>query len=147
MPNEEGKDHNIPEGEEIDSRDRRCYYRVCRRESRRKDPWRGLFGGLLLIMLGIVFLLHQGGWLSGHLLWPSLAIAVGLVFIISGLARYLNPENHHHHYGKFIAGAVLILVGIFGLIGWSNWWPLILIAAGVIILFCLFMRREQIAGQ
>ena len=122
---------------------RKGYCRVCRREARRRHPWRGLWGGLILILIGTLFLLKRGGWLPDDNLGASLVIGLGAILIISGLVQYRNREYHCHGYGRLIAGLLLIAAGVLGFIGWSQWWPVLLIAGGVSILLCVLFRRER----
>jgi len=111
-----------------------------------------IFGGLILIGLGILFLLDQLGRLDfGDLfsdLWPAILIVIGLWILIS--RGFRNAEG----------GWVLIFLGTFFLLmnlrvlGHELWdfWPVIIIAVGVWILFKAFVlpsRRDssRVAGD
>jgi hypothetical protein len=141
-----GNSENKPNGQETDCRDwreQRREWRRVSREARYRDPWHGLFGGLILLLIGALFLFRQNGWLPGDNLWEYLIIGIGAILIISGLVRYSNPQYRHYGYGRFIAGPLLILAGVFSLVGWSQWWPVLLIAGGAALLIRVFIRREQ----
>jgi hypothetical protein len=104
------------------------------REERRNRPFHGLFGGMVLILLGGLFLANQQGWMNGDVWWQWLLIGLGAIFIINGLVKNTVPEYHHRSRGKFVTGGVLIALGIMFLLGVGAWWPLILIGAGVALL-------------
>lgn len=130
---------------EPDGRDwreqRREFRRECR-EARHRHPFQGLITGLILVLLGVLFLSTQQGWISGDSWWQYLVIGLGSIFIISGLAQYWSPGYRYGIYWKFIAGTVLILIGILSILSVSQWWPLVLIVAGLAVLF-RFVRPRR----
>jgi uncharacterized protein YjeT (DUF2065 family) len=74
--------------------------------------------------------------------WQYFLIGLGLIFIIDGLAHYLYPAYRDMAFGRFIPGVILLFVGLAFVFGFSQWWPLVLIAVGVIILLNLLFRRR-----
>jgi hypothetical protein len=148
MP-EEKPESNIPNqgsgqsrDQERDLREQRREWRERRHEERHRDPLRGLFWGLLLVLIGLIFLANQQGWISEDRWWQFLLIGLGAIFIINGLAHYWNPAYRHFSFGQFIPGIVLLLVGIAFIFNFSEWWPLILIGVGVVILLTFVFRRR-----
>jgi hypothetical protein len=120
--------------------------RARRREMREhwhRSPFHGLFVGLSLLLLGVLFLLNQTGALTGDTWWQSLLIGLGVIWIINGLVRYNHPEFHWGAYNKIVFGIVLILVGALFIAGFSEWWPVVLIVAGVAFLLRFFWRRQS----
>jgi hypothetical protein len=128
----------------MDWRERRYECRMQMREARRRDPLRGLFFGLLLIMGGGLFLAVQMGGLDGDKVWKYFLVGLGAIFIIDGLVHFNHPEFPFAVYGKFIVGAVLLLTGILFVFELSTiWWPVVLIAAGCAFLIRLGLRRTS----
>jgi hypothetical protein len=127
--------------EDRDWREMRREWREGRREARRRFPFRGLFAGLTLVLLGVLFLLNQEGTITGDTWWQVLLIGLGVISIIDGMAHYHYPGYRWGSYGKFVCGGVLILIGVLFLVGFSQWWPLALIMAGVALLLRFFWRR------
>lgn len=124
-----------PEGPTYqDWREQRREWREKMREARHNRPFRGLFGGLVLILLGGLFLANQQGWISGNAWWQWLLIGLGVISIINGLVQYRAPEYHHSRRHKFVWGTVLIILGVIFLLGFSQWWPIVLIGAGIAIM-------------
>jgi hypothetical protein len=123
-------------------REQRCEWRRQRREIRRRDPMRGLFLGLLLILAGGLFLAVQMGGMNGDNVWKYFMAGLGVIFIIDGLVRYHHPEFPYFVYGKFVAGSILLLTGILFIFDFNTfWWPIILVAAGCAFLVRLVLRR------
>jgi peptidoglycan/LPS O-acetylase OafA/YrhL len=121
---------------------RREWRRECR-EDRHRHPFQGLFVGLILVLLGSLFLANQQGWIAGDNWWQYLVIGLGSIFIISGLAQNRSSDYRHGLYWKFVAGAVLILIGILSIFSVSQWWPAVLIVAGVALLL-RFLRPGKL---
>ena len=113
-----------------------------RHERRRQDRIPGLFWGLLLILVGAIFLLRSQGFLLQGEWWQYFLIGLGIIFLIEALVRYLIPTYRYSSFGRFIAGIVLVFVGIAFLYGVGQWWPVVLIAVGVIILLAVWLRRR-----
>ena len=125
-----------------DFREERRENRRERRERMERDPLRGLLPGLILILLGILLFLATQGSLPWDIWWQYLLIGLGAVFIFDGLAHYLNPSYRDTAFGRFIPGVILLFVGIAFVYGFGRWWPLVLIAAGIIVLINLLLRRK-----
>jgi hypothetical protein len=87
-----------------------------------------LTGGLILILLGILFLLAEMERISWADWWAYFLAGLGGIFR-SGIS------------GRLIAGLILVIIGGSYLIGFTEWWPLILIAVGVVILASAFLKK------
>lgn len=111
-------------------------------ENKKHDPFSRITGGLILILLGVLFLLVTLDYLSWGDWWPYFLIGLGVIFILEGIIRSTSPSYREHVTGKFIAGLVLIVIGSSFIVGLSNWWPLIIIAVGVIVLISPLWRKK-----
>ena len=114
--------------------------RAQRNERRARRPLHGLGFALALILLGILFLLNQQGVISGDTWWQSLLIGLGSISILDGLL-HLRLDSRGGSYGKFVFGTILILIGAMFIFGFSQWWSMVLIAAGIAVLVRVFWRR------
>jgi hypothetical protein len=112
--------------------------REWRRDWRGHDPFRGLFPGLVLVMLGVLLFFATRGTISWGVWWQYFLIGLGVIFLLDGLVHYLFG---HHGAGRFIPGVILVLVGTAFVIGFSEWWPLVLVGVGVAILLGMLFRR------
>ncbi len=116
--------------------------RTKRYEMRKQDPLRGLLPGLILILLGVLLFFATQDFLSWNIWWQYLLIGLGVIFIIDGLVHYVNPAYRDIAFGRFIPGVILLFIGIAFVFGFGQWWPLVLIAVGIIILLNLLFRRK-----
>jgi hypothetical protein len=113
-----------------------------RDERKQRDPLGGLFPGLILIELGILFYAEIRGWVEWTDWWKYFLIGLGAIFLIEAIVRYFVRSYRSDILGRIIPGIILLFIGLAFLYGFSQWWPAILIAAGVIILISLLFRRK-----
>ncbi len=116
--------------------------RPWRHEWHRRDPFRGLFPGLVLVLLGVLLFLTTRGTLDWGTWWQYFLIGLGGIFFLDGALHYLHPATRYRGAGKFIPGIILVLVGAAFLIGFSEWWPLILVGIGMAILLGMLFRKR-----
>lgn len=121
-------------------REERREWRRAWKEERRRLPCYSLFWGLGLLLLGVLLLLNQTGWVTGDTWWQSLLIGLGVISVVNGLVHYRSPAYRWGSYGKFAVGIILILIGALLMLGFSYWWPVVLIAGGIALLGRFFWR-------
>jgi PAS domain S-box-containing protein len=149
MPDKDNID-NTENGSE-DRYTRRTYreLRRVRKELRRqrkeqRPPFlRYLFWGLMFILWGILIFLLKQDFITVDDLWKAFLVGLGGIFIIQAVVAYLNPSSHTNLFGRLIPGFILLFVGLSLLIGVSDWWPVVLVVAGVSVIFISwFLQRE-----
>jgi hypothetical protein len=125
-------------------RDQRRAERAARRAGRR-EAWGGFgIGGLVLIVVGVVFLLRNFGlplpenWWSVFLFIPGIGLLFG--------AWTVYQRDHAASPAALAmggAGTGLIVLGIGFLLGADvgKFWPVILIAVGIVVLVGGSRRR------
>jgi hypothetical protein len=101
-----------------------------------------LTGGLILILLGVLFLLAQMDRISWADWWAYFLVGLGGIFILEFLVSFFSAAYRSTQTGRLIAGLVLIIIGGAHLIGFLDWWPLILIAIGVILLLSPLLKKK-----
>ncbi|MBU0493021.1 MAG: hypothetical protein KKA73_14305 [Chloroflexi bacterium] len=112
-----------------------------------QDPLGAITGGMVLILIGLGLFAWMQGWISG---W---AVPLGLFFLglaaisfIEMLIRLAVPSYRRGISGRLISILVFVLLGLgflgFEVYGYDIWtfWPLILIAVGVVILLGAIVR-------
>lgn len=103
-------------------------------KSPRDDAFSGVIGGLIVILLGVMFLLATMDIISWGKWWAYFLLGLGAILIFDGIIRSATAAYRHHARGRLIGGAVLAVVGGAFVFGMTNWWPLIIIAVGIILI-------------
>jgi hypothetical protein len=101
----------------------------------RKDPISPISGGLIVVWLGVVFLLRNMGFLYWRNWWAYFILGIGVILILEGIIRSAIPQYRCGVIGKLVSGVILVTIGGIFIYGASDWWPLIIIAVGLIIIF------------
>jgi hypothetical protein len=104
-------------------------------EVRRAFSIQRMISGLLLIGLGLAFFFDQLDFLDVRGLWQYWPVAL----IIIGVLRLVQPDRPEQRY----SGLWWLLIGVWALVSsfelfgldWSNSWPLLIVAAGISIVF------------
>ena len=112
------------------------------REKGRGRPYPNITGGLILILLGVLFLLSEMGRIGWSDWWAYFLVGLGAIFIVEALLKATTAEGRKGASGKVIAGLILIVIGGAHLVGFQEWWPLILIAVGVGVLISGLIRQK-----
>lgn len=100
-----------------------------------------LTGGLILILLGVLFLLTEMDIVSWADWWAWFLVGLGGIFLLEALLQAMSAEGQRGIRGRLTAGLILMIIGGAYLIGFWEWWPLILIAVGVVVLVSAFMKK------
>lgn len=109
------------------------------RQEWRRERGSRVMPGLILILLGALFLVFTMGWISWVEWWKYLLVGLGVIFLIDSSVRY--AQGGRGVFGRLVAGIVLVSIGVAFVIGIGNWWPIILIVVGVIVIVARLVRR------
>jgi hypothetical protein len=111
-------------------------------QAKRRDPFSRIFGGLVLILLGALFLLANLHRILWEEWWAYFVLGLGCIFLLETLVRALADRANPWPRGKLIAGAVLFAVGAGYLYGLVTWWPVVLIAIGLAVILSSLGRTS-----
>jgi len=103
-------------------------------EKFRRDPFAAIFLGLIAILAGTFFFLATRGYIKWDDWWAYFLLGLGVVLIIEALARHAVPAYRRPIFGRLIAGLVLICIGASNIYGLRDWWPLIIVVVGILLL-------------
>ena len=111
--------------------------RAGERLERRAGRRYGWFGGAVLVLLGVIFLLQNLGLASLDNWWALFILIPAFWSYAAAWDQYQNARRLTRRVGSSLAGALLLtvlsLVFLFGL-DVGSLWPVLLIVAGVILL-------------
>lgn len=105
-----------------------------------------LVGGLVLIWLGTTFFLEQNGLLSSEIWWAYFLAGVGAILVLQGAVIY---SRGHIGLGPVIGGVVLIFIGLGTIAAFNfnfvnKFWPLLLVAIGILVIIGGFTARRRV---
>ena len=104
------------------------------KEEKSGDKTGPLVGGLILVWLGVSFYLVQIHYFDWSNWWPYFIIGIGIILIMQAVVRYSTSGFKGAALGSLIGGAVLLIIGLAGMVGMRDWWPFVLIGIGVAVL-------------
>ena len=123
--------------------------RRAQRRAARQAGGLGWFAGLILIVMGTLYLLNEAGYLPSFTNWWALFILLPGVGVLSA-AIGAYRQNGGHLTGEVIGlflGSLLFLgitaVFLFEL-NFSWFWPLFLIGAGLLLIAAPLFRKEKV---
>ena len=135
QPNTDSQpDNNQPQGDWRDQRRRERELRHQRRWSRRGDAW---IGGIILILLGVIFLLQNAGLLSFQNWWALFILIPAFTAFTTAWTRYQDSGRVDASVrGSVLVGFVLTMVAAAFLFNFTGaiFWPALLILAGIGVL-------------
>lgn len=101
-----------------------------------------LFGGGVLIILGVSFWLATSGAISWAIWWAYFLGGLGMLLILLGISNARSGKDS----GPITGGVVLLAIGIIAILAWnyslSNWWPLVLIVLGLVVIVSAVLSRR-----
>jgi predicted membrane protein len=113
------------------------------RPIRRRGPGGGSASGVILIVIGLVFLLDRLGVMDAEHFWKFWPVLV----VLSGAIRL--RDAHGRLYGILLIAFGLLLLGANLRIGQLNWgviWPIGLILLGIFLIWDRYFARKDL-GQ
>lgn len=116
-----------------------------RDEKWRRDPVASITWAVILIWVGLVLLANNPNLMTGFTWWNPWAIGfagAGVIVLIQAIVRLSMPEYRRGILGSLVVGLIFLGIGLGWLIGWGIFWPLILIALGLLLLWRAFVRRR-----
>jgi hypothetical protein len=101
--------------------------------------WGSLMGGLIILWLGVTLLLSEYGYLTGGW-WGWFLSGIGFIFLGRGL--YSLFRNHRGRGKGFVYSGVIIgVMGATSIVGIVNWWAILFVVMGLIIILSAFNRQ------
>ena len=110
-----------------------------------RDPISAIFVGVLVIFLGIVFYFASNEMygISWENVWNYILMCMGGAFLLSALLHSIVPQYRRPIMGEALVGLILLTVGIVSIYE-IEWWPLVLIIVGaLVIIYGLGKMRRQ----
>lgn len=109
-------------------------------KGREGDVTGAIVGGTVLIWLGFSFYLSEMRYIPSESWWAYFLVGLGAILIVHGVVRYLRYGRSL--IGSFIAGAILMLIGLSSLTTVTVW-PFVLVVIGVAVIVSGIVGRRR----
>jgi hypothetical protein len=108
--------------------------------SQDRPLWLDWLPGLLLILMGGLFLLSHYGYLEGTW-WQYFLVGLAVVILIESFFYYRATASGISLIVRLLCGVLIILCSLLVLFDPDQWWPAVMIGAGVIWGLVLIGRK------
>jgi amino acid transporter len=103
-----------------------------------------LFGGGVLIWLGVTFYLATTQNIAWTNWWSYFVSGVGVMLLVLGLFRSMKRGSYSPFLGFFIGGAVLLFIGATSIFSTGTNWYFWLIFIGIAIIIIAILGRRRV---
>jgi hypothetical protein len=108
----------------------------------RKDQLSSIFWGILLIYLGVLFFLVEFDILYSDEWFAFFIFGLGVLMVGDYLLRHFSESLRTASMAKLIFGILFIVLSANHLFYLNEWWPLLLVAVGLLMVWSSFRKRE-----
>ncbi len=123
---------------------------ISERKTRDDNPVRRAGPGIILILLGLIFLLQQFGHFSLRNWWALFILIPALASLWSAFALLTRSGRFNEAVrGSLFGGLMILTVALIFLLelSWAVFWPLFVILPGLSMLFTAWPGEETPAGR
>lgn len=108
----------------------------------KKSALSDIFGGLIVLAIGLSFFLAANNVIPWDKWWAYLVTFLGVIFVIEAIIRMAKLKDPLI-WGRFITGIILLSIGFAFVLSLKNWWPLILIVVGLLIIIKGILSHKE----
>ena len=112
-----------------------------------RDTLATITWGLIVIWAGLVFFLANMGseflGIRWDNTWSWILLGAGLLLLLEIVLRLVIPDYRRPVGGRVFLAAILLAIGLGGVVDIAVTWPIILIAVGLVILIGAFRRTDR----
>jgi zinc ribbon protein len=104
-----------------------------------------LIGGGVLILLGLIYYatITTPALIPSTEFWAYFFLGLGILLIIQAVYRFHAMHHHAAGMGSLWGGVILAAIGVAGIAGSGNFWPVILIAIGALVIVAGVTSRAR----
>jgi hypothetical protein len=99
------------------------------------DRYGPIVGGLIVVWLGTLLLLSNQNIIRSGDFGGYFLMGIGVILMLRGLLAIQETGSLDQGYGYLIGGGVLAVIGIGIIYNLRDWWAIILIGLGLVIVF------------
>ena len=104
-----------------------------KKQTPQKDPLSGILVGFILMTAGVIFYLYEQNVIYEWLWW--FLFVIGILLVIDVVIRLFISKYRYSIGGRFIGAVFVLIISGGNLFNIDHWWPFLLIAAGIGIIY------------
>ena len=108
-----------------------------------EDEKAAVMGGLVVVWLGLSLLLQNTGLLGWADFGGVFLLGLGLIIVFRGLWAYSQSGVFEQGFGYIVGGGFVTLIGAGVSFELDEWWPILLIALGLVVVVRALMARSE----
>lgn len=112
-------------------------------EKGEEDKYGPILGGLIVILLGTLLLLSNQNIIRGSDFGGYFLAGIGVILLFRGFLAMQETGSFQSGYGFLVGGGILIIIGVGILFNLRDWWAILLIGLGLIIILGAFNERSR----
>jgi len=109
----------------------------------KRDHLSAIFWGILLIFLGVLLMLVEFNYLYSDEWFAFFVFGLGVLMVGDYILRQFSTTLRTANVAKLIFGILFIIVSANHVFYLSDWWPLLLVVAGGIMVWSSFRKKEN----
>jgi hypothetical protein len=102
-------------------------------EKGEEDKYGPIIGGLIVTWLGTLLLLSNQNIIRSSDFGGYFLMGIGAILVVRGLLAMQDSGSVDNGYGYLIGGGVLVLIGVGITYNLQDWWAIMLIGLGLVI--------------
>jgi hypothetical protein len=114
-----------------------------KQEKDKDDKYGPIIGGLVVTWLGALLLLSNQNIIRSSDFGGYFLMGIGVILVIRGILAYQESGSIEYSYGYLIGGGVVAMIGLGITYNLRDWWAIILIGFGLVIVLRGIMERNR----
>ena len=112
-------------------------------EKGENDRFGPIIGGLIVVWLGVLLMLSNQNLIRSSDFGGYFLMGIGAILILRGLLATQESGSFDSGFGFMIGGGVMVLIGLGITFNLEDWWAILLIGLGLVIVLRGFMERNK----
>jgi hypothetical protein len=114
-----------------------------KQEKDKDDKYGPIIGGLIVTWLGALLLLSNQNIIRSSDFGGYFLMGIGVILVIRGVLAYQESSLIESSYGYLIGGGVVAMIGLGITYNLRDWWAVILVGLGLVIILRGIIERNK----
>jgi hypothetical protein len=113
------------------------------KDEKHEDKYGSIVGGLILTWLGVLLFMTNQNMINGTDFGGYFLLGIGVILLVRGLLAIQQTGSTDSGIGFLIGGGVVCIIGLGITFNLRDWWAILLIGLGLLIVFRGAMERNR----